>query len=268
MATTDPAQYIEETVAELEYQVKQMEEDMNDLVLAYLSTFAVDNQTLINFSNNYEHANLSDSVFDTAYNTFVGAFLVYLGKKIVEGTIITVADFSSRGIAPVGNEAKLVGKMIGFVDGKVIKGGYLYQLGKMSQLRTTFHNYIIRAISSTQKLNLFLRNAKPMFNSTEKTRSSFSSYYMKYAFDSIQQATNSIALYIADKRGLTHFLYKGGLVKDSRLFCREHAGNIYTRADAKVFDGMAWKGKITGVPFLIAAGGWNCTHVIEWQPLK
>jgi hypothetical protein len=266
MAITDPSEFIEDTVAEMEQQVQDMEDDMNDLVIAYLSTFAVDNKELINFSSNYEHANLSDSVFDEAYKTFVGAFLVYLGKKIVEGTLITVADFSSKGINPIGTEKKLVEKMIGFVDGKVVKGGYLANLGKMSVLRQRFHDYLIKSIASTQKLNKFLKDAKPLFKSTGEKKSAFASYYTKYAYDSIQQATNSIALYIADKRGLNRFLYKGGLVRDSRPFCREHAGQILTRADALVFDGETWKGKIPDVPFLIAAGGYSCQHFISWLP--
>jgi len=152
------------------------------------------------------------------------------------------------------------------VDGKVVKGGYLANLGRMSALRSRFHDYIIKAISSGQKLNMFLRDAKPLFVSTEKKRSAFSSYYMKFAYDSVQQAMNSIALYIADKRGLNRFEYRGGLVKDSRLFCKEHAGGIYTRADAKRFNEMKWAGKIPDVDFLIACGGYNCMHSINWLP--
>jgi hypothetical protein len=75
---------------------------------------------------------------------------------------------------------------------------------------------------------------------------------------------NIVALYIADERGLTHFLYEGGLVKDSRPFCRAHAGGIYTRTDAKRFDGIYWKGKIPDLPFLVAVGGYNCMHSINW----
>ena len=262
----DIAQYIEDTVAELEDKVSEMESDMNDLVVAYLSTFAVDDKTLINFSSNYEHANSSDSVFDEAYKTFIGAFLIFLGNKIVKSVKLTVSDFESKGIAAVGNEEQLVGKMIGFVDGKVVRGGYLANLGKMSSLRQVFHDYIVRAISSGQKMNLFIKNAKPLFKSTGEKKSSFTSYYQKYAFDSVLQATNSIALYIADKRGLNRFLFKGGLVKDSRPFCREHAGQILTRADAKAFNEMNWKGKIPNVDFLIAAGGYNCQHFISWIP--
>jgi len=264
--TTDPSEYIDLTVTELEYHVAQMERDMDDLAVAFLATFLLDGSTLLNTSANYEHANQSDSVFDEAYKTFIMAFLIYLGQKIIDGTVLTVADFSNRGIQPVGNEAKLVGRMIGFVDGKVVKGGYLFNLGKMSILRTRFHDYVVKAISSTQQMNVFLRDAKPLFVSTDKTRSAFSSYYMKYCYDSLQQATNSIALYIANERKLNTFLYKGSLVKDSRPFCVEHAGQILTRADAEYFNTIDWKGKIQGVDFLIVAGGFSCRHFIKWLP--
>lgn len=262
----DVAEFIEESVAELEDKVAEMESDMDDLVIAYLATFAIDNKTLINSSSNYEHSNLSDSVFDEAYKTFVGAFLIYLGNKIVKSIKLTVADFESKGISAVGNEERLVGKMIGFVDGKVVKGGYLANLGKMSVLRQRFHSYIIQAIASGQKMNLFLKNAKPLFNSTTKTKSAFASYYTKYAYDSVQQATNSIALYIADKRNLNRFLYKGSLVPKSRPFCIEHANKIYTREDAKVFQEQDWKGKNYEVPFLISVGGHQCAHFLDWLP--
>ena len=182
---TDPSKYIEDTVAELESQVEQMESDMNDLVIAYLATFAIDNQTLINAQANYEHSNSSDYPFNEAYNTFVGAFLVYLGNKIIKGTKLTVSDLSSRGITAIGNEEELVGKMIGFVDGKIVRKGYLYNLGQMSSLRTAFHNYIIKAIASGTKMNVFLRNAKPMFKSDGKVKSDFAKFYGKYAYDSV-----------------------------------------------------------------------------------
>ena len=264
--TTDPSEYIDLTVTELEYHVAQMERDMDDLAVAFLATFLLDGSTLINTSANYEHANQSDSVFDEAYKTFIMAFLIYLGQKIIDGAVLTVADFSSRGIQPVGNEAKLVGRMIGFVDGKVVKGGYLSTLGRMSVLRDYFHKYIVSAISSAQKMNQFLKNVKPIFISTDKAKSAFSSYYGKYAYDSLQQATNSIALYIADQRNLTHYEYHGGLVKNSRPFCIEHHGQIFDREDAARFDEQDWRGKIPNVPFLIAVGGWQCFHTIKWLP--
>jgi len=257
------SKYIEDTFAELEAQVSGIESDMDSLVSDYLSDFAIDDTTLKNISDNYSLANKSDRVFDDAYKTFIAAFLIFLGKKIIDGVTMTIADFSSKGIKPVGNEVKLAGKMIGFVEGKIVKGGYLDQLGRMGVLRQKFHDYIIKSVSTGQKFNLFMRNVHPLFKSGDK-ESMLASYYRRYAYDSVAQVMNIVALYIADERGLTHFLYEGGLVKDSRPFCRAHAGGIYTRTDAKRFDGIYWKGKIPDLPFLVAVGGYNCMHSINW----
>jgi hypothetical protein len=261
-----PEQFIDESAVEIEDYISSIEYDMDALATEYLTTFKYENGNLVNGASNYEKSNSSNKIFDDAFDTFIGAFLLFLGHKILKGSEVAVSDMESRGIMGDGYEKKLTEKMIGFVDDKVVRGGYLWNLGKMSSLRQTFHDYVIRSISATQKLNLFLRDAKPLFVSTEKKRSSFSNYYMKYAFDSVNQATNSISLYIADKRGLTHFLYEGSLVKDSRPFCKEYAGQILTRKDAAYFNTINWKGKIQDADFLIVAGGWNCKHVIKWLP--
>ena len=262
------SEYIDETFTNLEKQVSAMESDMDDLVSSFLSGFAIDDTVLKNTSANYELANKSYKVFDEAYKMFIGAFLIYLAKKILDGVVISVENMSAKGIKAIGDEVLKAGKMIGYVDGKIVTGGYLSELGKMGVIRIKFHDYIIKAVSTGQKLNLFMKNVKPMFKSTDETESAFAGFYRRYAYDSVAQTMNTIALYIADKRGLTHFEYQGGLVKDSRPFCRTHAGGIFTRADAKKFDTMEWKGKIPDVPFLVACGGYNCSHVINWLPNK
>jgi hypothetical protein len=256
------SEYIENTFTELEEKVSEMEHDMDSLVTDYLSQFD------LNISDNtdlYALANKSDKVFDDAYKTFVTAFLLFLAKKIINGVVMTVADFSHKGIKPVGDEATLAGRMIGYEGGKIVKNGYLDQLGRMGLLRQKFHDAIIKGISTGQKMNQFLRNAKPIFKSGEK-ESLFASYYRKYAFDSVAQTMNTISLYIADERNLTRYEYKGGLVKNSRPFCVQHAGGIFTREDAKRFDEMEWRGKMPGVPFLVACGGFLCAHIINWLP--
>jgi hypothetical protein len=265
---TDPSKFVEDTYSQLEDRVAMMEPWMMELAGDYLSGFYVDDTTLKDTSGNYALANQSDNVFDDAYDVFLLAFLLFLGNKIIEGTVITMADFSARGIKPVGDELKLTGKMIGMEKGKIIKGGFLWNVGRMAALRSRFHDYVIKAVSAGQKMNLFLKTARPLFVSTPDKESAFAAFYRKYAYDSVAQSLNSVSLHIADKRGLDSFLYKGGLVKDSRPFCVTHAGNVYTREDAARFDTMSWKGKIPEVPFLIQVAGYNCRHLIQWLPNK
>jgi len=132
-------EYIDESVTEIEDYVSSMERSMDDLVNEYITTFKYENGNLLNEASNYEKSNSSDSVFDDAFKTFIGAFLLFLGNKILKGADLVVKDMEARGISTVGYNKKLTEKMIGFVDGKVVRGGYLHTLGRMSSLRQTFH---------------------------------------------------------------------------------------------------------------------------------
>ncbi|MCK5605188.1 hypothetical protein KAR91_25075, partial [Candidatus Pacearchaeota archaeon] len=65
----------------------------------------------------------------------------------------------------------------------------------------------------------------------------------------------------ADNIGAEHFRYSGSLIKDSRQWCKDHAGKIYTRAEIDGWRDQSWGGKKEGDPF-ITLGGWGCRHYL------
>lgn len=67
---------------------------------------------------------------------------------------------------------------------------------------------------------------------------------------------NTLTIKKAEELELTHFLYSGGLIKTSREFCSQRAGNIYTFAEAKTWDNEQ------GLPVIPYLGGYNCRHAI------
>lgn len=64
----------------------------------------------------------------------------------------------------------------------------------------------------------------------------------------------SATLIAAKQAGLKRFLYYGNLEKDSRPFCKAHAGNIYTLAQLENMDNGQ------GLPVIPYLGGYNCRH--------
>lgn len=258
------SEHIETSFDELESYISDIERDIDGYLNEYLTSFSVDGDELRNTYSNFEKASASDKIFDEIYDSLMVAFLLFLAGKIHTGIDLLTSEFSMRGLKITGDEHKLADKIIGMKDGKIVKGGYLWNLGKMSVVRQRFNQYVVRSVSGAQKLNLFLRNARPFFRSTDKKTSLFADYYRRYAFDSVNQTINAVSLRLADENGLDRFVYEGGLMKDSRQFCRDHVGGTFTRADAAEFDQMQWRGKIPGVPFLIAVGGFNCIHHIKW----
>jgi hypothetical protein len=100
-------------------------------------------------------------------------------------------------------------------------------------------------------------------------RTSQGDSFVKYASlivqDSIMGFDGQFAKYRADEVGLTSFLYYGSLIKDSRDFCRKHAGKVYTEEEInQIWANDPAQGRDQGSPFIVR-GGYNCRH--SWQPV-
>jgi hypothetical protein len=100
-------------------------------------------------------------------------------------------------------------------------------------------------------------------------RTSQGDSFVKYASlvvqDSIMGFDGQFAKYRADEAGLTSFLYYGSLIKDSRKFCRLHAGKVYTTEEInQIWANDTDQGRDQGSPFIVR-GGYNCRH--SWQPV-
>jgi len=89
-------------------------------------------------------------------------------------------------------------------------------------------------------------------------------YATQMVQDSLMGFDGQFAKYRADELGLTHYVYSGTTVRDSRDFCRTHVGKIYNEEEIRqIWSSQTWQGKAQGDPF-IKRGGYNCRH--HWQP--
>jgi hypothetical protein len=62
------------------------------------------------------------------------------------------------------------------------------------------------------------------------------------------------------------YRYSGGIVAESRPFCRQHAGDVLTEAEIRrIWSSQTWAGKQPGDPFVVR-GGYNCRH--QWIPVE
>tara|TARA_R100000951_G_scaffold14884_2_gene11661 strand:- start:11169 stop:12044 length:876 start_codon:yes stop_codon:yes gene_type:complete len=93
----------------------------------------------------------------------------------------------------------------------------------------------------------------------DKTGNNMRRYATQIAQDSLMQFDASINVNAGIQAGAGSWKYYGDVIRDSRRFCREHAGNIYTTEEiAEIWSGD-WTGKASGDPFIVR-GGYNCRH--------
>ena len=89
-------------------------------------------------------------------------------------------------------------------------------------------------------------------------------YSTQMAQDSLMQFDASINTAIGKQSGASKWKYYGSTVRDSRPFCVEHAGQIFTDDEIEETWSGSWKGKASGDPFIVR-GGYNCRH--HWRPV-
>jgi hypothetical protein len=87
-------------------------------------------------------------------------------------------------------------------------------------------------------------------------------YATNYTFDATMQFHRAVNLKKAEDAGFDHFKYVGSIIGDSRDFCRQRAGRIFSRKEIESWD-FDWQGK--SGPALTNCGGYNCRH--HWQPV-
>jgi len=89
-------------------------------------------------------------------------------------------------------------------------------------------------------------------------------YSTQMAQDSLMQFDASINTAIGKQSGASKWKYYGSTVRDSRPFCVEHAGQVFTDDEIEETWSGSWKGKASGDPYIVR-GGYNCRH--HWRPV-
>jgi len=261
---TDTDKWIKATYDDLESKIKDQENEFIDLFNEYLSEFFIDDTTIKSTSGNFDKVNEINKKFDEAYVAILTPFLIWYGKKLLEAGKISLDYFKSIGVKASADDISYLGKMIGIDGNKIVKGSFLWNLGMMGEVRQRIQQTVINAVSSGQKFNILARNIKPVFKSTQTTKSTLAKYYLKYAYNPIMQTLNSVSYTLAKQYGITEFIYSGGLVEKSRQFCIDRNGNRYSIGEAKKWNDLEWDGKIKGVDFFVQCGGHFCKHFLEW----
>jgi hypothetical protein len=93
-------------------------------------------------------------------------------------------------------------------------------------------------------------------------------HFNRYAYDSYQQADSILQEQYAVKLELPAAFYSGGLIADSRAFCKERNGKVWTREEIESWELEKWAGKIPDVSVIIQRGGYNCRHHFNYLTAK
>tara|TARA_R110000744_G_scaffold225365_1_gene343778 strand:- start:4040 stop:4987 length:948 start_codon:yes stop_codon:yes gene_type:complete len=88
-------------------------------------------------------------------------------------------------------------------------------------------------------------------------------YAKQLAHDSLMEFDGQFTKAKATEAGLTNYLYYGDTIGDSRPFCINNRGKIFSEIELRdKWSSEIWKGKSTTDPFT-SRGGYNCRHHLQ-----
>lgn len=172
---------------------------------------------------------------------------------------------------------------IGIDDGKLIKNGWMNNIINDSSVLNGAKDIVLKSVISQTKFPDAIKNVKDFMVGSEEASGAYEKYLKNSLYDIYQQYDAAYSQGIASSLGLKYFIYSGGLVKDSRDFCREHNGHVYSTKDAekwgewtpsKSVNISTFKQKniyeipsyinFAGYNPLVDRGGYNCRHQISY----
>ena len=89
-------------------------------------------------------------------------------------------------------------------------------------------------------------------------------YSSQMVHDSLMQFDASVVTKTGFDSGANAWKYYGSNINDTRQFCRDRSGNVYTEEEIRELWTQGWAGKSAGDPFIVR-GGYNCRH--HWRPV-
>lgn len=122
---------------------------------------------------------------------------------------------------------------------------------------------LLTDVYSGGKYSDMVKGLKEYILGNDELDPKLTSYVKRYARDSMAIFDNTYTQLIAKDVEIELWEYAGGLVKDSREFCIQRHGNVYTKEEIKSWASKDWKGKNAATDentIFSYRGGWGCLH--------
>ena len=134
-----------------------------------------------------------------------------------------------------------------------------------AEIGTLIRNELTNLVASEAPVadaSIFMRD---FILGNDQTPGRLTRYTKTWATTAFANAERQYVYTVATDVGIEKWLYAGGLVKDSRDFCKDRVGQTFTTEEVKSWATLDWQGKIAGTDentIFSNCGGWNCLHTL------
>ncbi len=276
--------FLQASEERLQKQVSGLQFDLlNELNAEIINSLEIDEFGNIT-SDNIEIATKVDNVYDEFINNQGAKVAAGFSKDLLAGV-----DYNTRYYKSIAENHKkfdrisagvkeTIQQRIGITKGgEMIEDGFIERFVTDETIKNRIKEATFNAVTGGTSLKDFTKQLKEYVTGDDKVMGAFEKHYKTFAYDQYQQMDNIAGKLFANEMGLRCAIYQGGLIRDSRAFCMERNGKVFTKEEiAKfgtsedIYGGYDNKGKGEfqgkSKPYnpSVDLGGYNCRHKLHW----
>lgn len=159
----------------------------------------------------------------------------------------------------------LMRKRIGLsAKDEVIKKGYLDRLITDNTLLNQIKEETYKSVTAGKPVTDYIGKIQRLIVGTTEVDGGLQKHFNTFAHDTYAQFSRTTDKLYATKLGLRAFIYSGGTIETSRVFCIQHNNKVYTTDEAEQWRSLVGKknGPISDENYdpLTDCGGYRCRH--------
>jgi hypothetical protein len=217
-----------------------------------------------------------------------GKGLIGIGsyQKNYFDTLLSDSSIKKRFTSVVNNTDEFMKARIGVgAKNEIVEGGFLDSFIQDRTLVNDLKQITMRSVTGQMPIDEYKTLLKYKVVGNDQVDGKFQQYYKQFAYDQYNEYDRAYANTIAIEFKLDYAIYQGGLIDESRDFCRDHNGFVYTRDEISKFGQWTYakaehitffndSGDRVGVPDyikknpmynpFISLGSYNCRHSLTF----
>lgn len=156
-------------------------------------------------------------------------------------------------------------KSLGFnPDGTIKPKSFIDSISNVDDINNSIRDSAIRSIQGGNTVKQFTDELEESILTNENGLGILNRNRNQIINDRYAQYDRAESKSFADELKMQAFIFSGGKVSDTRRFCCQRNGIIFTRDEAQYWSSIKWQGKNRGYVPLIDMGGYNCRHSPQW----
>lgn len=239
---------------------KAMQRKLNSFVLkTFVPSLDIRNNQLVNNAKNLRKVNAASSIKRFMKNVVNANMFKYYNQKFSTVEKISLEYYNPFEPSPT-LEKNIMGRA------QIEKEGFFNDLFDNNDILKKMQNSLRNGVITEQITNELNSVLTKQIEGTPDKLGIVASYHYQNGYDEFQSYSRSIDEQFSKQLNLNYAFYAGGVISDTRDFCRRRSGKLFNRETIESWNYVPanWSGRKENNNILIDMGGWNCRHDFDW----